>query len=68
MPMKTPPPVPPLAHSARRTSYPFELRDPVDGRRVRARFIATLKDVAGCCAAWEILSPSTPGSDPRGAG
>ncbi|MFO1305310.1 MAG: hypothetical protein U1F54_16410 [Burkholderiales bacterium] len=49
-----------LAHTARRTQYPFELRDPVDGRRVRARFIARLKEIAGCCAAWEILSPPLP--------
>ncbi len=61
MKMKTPASVPLLAHSARRTSYPFELRDPVDGRRVRARVIAPLKDIGGCCAAWEILS--SPGVD-----
>jgi hypothetical protein len=41
-------------------SYPFQLRDPVSGRFVRARFIAQLKDIAGCCAAWEILAPARP--------
>jgi len=40
-----------------RTSYPFRLRDPVSGIWVRARFIASLKDVADCCAAWEIVAP-----------
>ena len=49
-----------LAHSARRTHYPYELRDPVDGRRVRARCIAGLEGIADCCAAWEILSPEPP--------
>jgi hypothetical protein len=42
------------------TSYPFRLRDPVSGRFVRARFIAKLKDIADCCAAWEILAPARP--------
>jgi hypothetical protein len=40
------------------TSYPFRLRDPVSGRLVRARFIAKLKDITDCCAAWEILAPA----------
>lgn len=40
-----------------RATYPFRLRDPVSGFWVRARFIAKLKDVADCCAAWEIVSP-----------
>ena len=40
-----------------RASYPFRLRDPVSGFWVRARFIAKLKDVADCCAAWEIVAP-----------
>lgn len=40
-----------------RTSYPFRLRDPVSGIWVRARFIASLKEVADCCAAWEIVAP-----------
>jgi len=42
---------------AERNSYPFRLRDPVSGVWVRARFIAKLKDVADCCAAWEIVAP-----------
>jgi hypothetical protein len=41
-------------------TYPFRLRDPVNGRLVRARFIAQLKDIADCCAAWEILAPARP--------
>jgi hypothetical protein len=45
-------------------SYPFRLRDPVSGRLVRARFIAKLKDIADCCAAWEIVAPARPGSKP----
>jgi hypothetical protein len=45
-----------VTHAA---NYPFRLRDPVSGRWVRARFIAKLKDIAGCCAAWEIV-PSAP--------
>jgi hypothetical protein len=43
-----------------RASYPFQLRDPVSGRCVRARFIAKLNDIADCCAAWEILAPARP--------
>jgi hypothetical protein len=43
--------------SMRSASYPFRLRDPVSGIWVRARFIAKLKDVADCCAAWEIVAP-----------
>ncbi len=42
---------------AQRANYPFRLRDPVSGLWVRARFIAKLKDVADCCAAWEIVAP-----------
>jgi hypothetical protein len=47
------------------TSYPFRLRDPVSGRFVRARFIAKLKDIADCCAAWEILAPARPEAKPQ---
>ena len=43
-----------------RATYPFQLRDPVSGRKVRARFIAKLQDIADCCAAWEILAPARP--------
>ena len=43
-------------------TYPFRLRDPVSGRYVRARFIAKLKDIADCCAAWEIVAPARPES------
>ena len=46
-------------------TYPFRLRDPVSGRFVRARFIATLKDIAGCCAAWEILAPARPEAESK---
>ena len=45
-------------------TYPFQLRDPVSGRFVRARFIAKLKDIADCCAAWEILAPARPEAKP----
>lgn len=41
----------------RAKSYPFQLRDPVNGRKVRARFIAHLKDIEDCFAAWEIVTP-----------
>jgi len=41
-----------------RPTYPFRLRDPVSGRWMRARFIARLKDIADCCAAWEIVAPA----------
>ena len=44
-------------------TYPFQLRDPVSGRFVRARFIAKLKDIADCCAAWEILAPARTEAD-----
>jgi len=46
-----------------RHSYPFRLRDPVSGRAVRARFLAKLKDITDCCAAWEIVAPAHPESD-----
>lgn len=48
-----------------RATYPFQLRDPVSGRYVRARFIATLKDIADCCAAWEIITPARPEPEPQ---
>ena len=44
----------------RRKAYPFQLRDPVNGRKVRARFLAHVKEIDGCMAAWEIV---TSGSD-----
>ena len=44
----------------RHADYPFSLRDPVSGRKVRARFIAKLSDIADCCAAWEIVTPARP--------
>ena len=56
--MTTRPPMRP--HHA---TYPFQLRDPVSGRFVRARFIAKLKDIADCCAAWEILAPARTEAD-----
>lgn len=43
-----------------RHAYPFKLRDPVSGRWVRARFLAKVKDVTDCYAAWEILAPPLP--------
>ena len=50
----------PISPPKARASYPFQLRDPVSGRCVRARFIAKLKYVSDCCAAWEILAPARP--------
>jgi hypothetical protein len=50
---------------ASRASYPFRLRDPVTGRWVRARFIAKLKDIADCYAAWEIVAPARPEPKPQ---
>ena len=49
-----------LTHPA---SYPFRLKDPVSGRYVRARFLAKVKDIAGCYAAWEIITPARPEPD-----
>jgi len=46
----------------KRGSYPFRLRDPVDGRVVHARFLARIKDITDCCAAWEIVAPARPES------
>ncbi len=40
----------------RRKAYPFQLRDPVNGRKVRARFLADVKEIEGCVAAWEIVT------------
>ena len=51
-----------LTHAA---TYPFQLRDPVSGRCVRARFIAPLNDIADCCAAWEIVTPARSESKPQ---
>lgn len=47
-------------------TYPFRLRDPVSGRMVRARFIAKLKDITDCYAAWEIVTPVRTESTPQG--
>ena len=55
----------PTQMPADRVTYPFQLRDPVSGRKVRARFIAKLQDIAGCCAAWEILAPARPEPKPQ---
>ena len=46
-------------------TYPFQLRDPVTGRFFRARFLATVNDIADCCAAWEILAPARPEPKPQ---
>lgn len=43
------------SRSVRKRSYPFQLRDPVSGRKVRARFLSHVKDIDGCMAAWEIV-------------
>lgn len=46
----------------RRKSYPFQLRDPVSGRKVRARFLAQVKEIDGCVAAWEIVPGRSEGA------
>jgi len=51
-----------LTHPA---SYPFRLQDPVSGRLVRARFLAKVKDISGCYAAWEIITPARTEPDSR---
>ena len=48
-----------------RGSYPFRLCDPVDGRVVHARFLAKIKDISDCCAAWEIVAPARPEPKPQ---
>ena len=55
----------PRAPREPRVTYPFRLRDPVSGIWVRARFIAKLKDVGDCLAAWEIVAPPLE-AKPRG--
>jgi hypothetical protein len=37
--------------------YPFRFRDPVTGKWVRARYRATLQDMAARYATWEITGP-----------
>ncbi len=39
-------------------SYPFRLRDPLNGRWMKARFLAKINEIADCCAAWEIVAPA----------
>ena len=39
--------------------YPFRFRDPVTGKWVRARYRASLADIAARYAAWEITGPVT---------
>ena len=48
----------------RRSTYPFRLQDPVSGIWVRARFLARLKDVGDCLAAWEIVAPPIAAKSP----
>jgi hypothetical protein len=52
-----------LAHHVAMTRelHPFRFRDPVTGKWVRARYRATLQDIAARYATWEVTgSPSTP--------
>ncbi|HSV20558.1 MAG TPA: hypothetical protein VLR71_19255 [Casimicrobiaceae bacterium] len=37
--------------------YPFRFRDPVTGKWVRARYRATVRDIAARYATWEITGP-----------
>lgn len=47
--------------------YPFRFRDPVTGKWVRARYRATLQDIAARYATWEITGPvSRPASPSTG--
>ena len=40
----------------KRNTYPFQIKDPVNGIRARARFIAPREEeIEGRLAAWEIL-------------
>jgi hypothetical protein len=46
-----------------RKSHPFQIKDPVSGVRVLARFIAPRQEIEGCLAAWEIIPmPSLEGA------
>jgi len=38
-----------------RNVHPFQIKDPVTGIRVLARFIAPDDEIEGLCAAWEIV-------------
>jgi hypothetical protein len=38
--------------------YPFRFRDPVTGRWMRARYKATIADIARAYAEWEITGPA----------
>ena len=47
--------------------YPFRFRDPVTGKWVRARYRATVQDIAARYATWEITGPvSRPASPSTG--
>lgn len=46
-------------------TYPFRLKDPVSGRTVRARFLAKVKDISDCYAAWEIVAPPAREAKPQ---
>ncbi len=48
-----------------RRTYPFRLQDPVSGIWVKARFIAGMKDVSDCLAAWEIMAAPKLAAKPR---
>jgi hypothetical protein len=37
--------------------YPFRFKDPVTGKWVRARYRATVRDIAGRYQTWEITGP-----------
>lgn len=48
----------------RRELYPFRYKDPITGKWVRARYRATLADIAARYATWEVTGPAvvTPGA------
>jgi hypothetical protein len=38
--------------------FPFRYREPRSGKWVRARYVATMEDIAKCYAEWEIAGPA----------
>jgi hypothetical protein len=42
-----------------RELYPFRFKDPVTGKWVRARYRATLADIAARYATWEVTGPAS---------
>jgi hypothetical protein len=47
-----------------RNVHPFQIKDPVSGVRVLARFIAPHEEIEDCLAAWEIIPMPARQDDP----